>query len=105
MPSKTRNTGLLTQNPVSPPSPLRSLILFSFTLLAIAASLPVEASGQDTSDNDDVMRVSTDLLLFPIRIRDKRGQSVRGLEQSDLALKDKDQVTAGLYFAPGAQTG
>jgi Ca-activated chloride channel family protein len=27
---------------------------------------------------------------------------VKGLGQSDLALKDKDQVTAGLYFAPGA---
>lgn len=64
--------------------------------------MPVLALAQDTSENDDVVKVSTDLLLFPIRIRDRRGQPVRGLEQSDLALKDKDQVTAGLYFAPGA---
>jgi Ca-activated chloride channel family protein len=101
VPSKTRNTGLLTQNSVSLQFLPRFLVLFSCTLLAIAASLPVKASGQDISENDDVIKVSTDLLLFPIRIRDKRGQSVRGLEQSDLALKDKDQVTAGLYFAPG----
>ena len=76
--------------------------LFSCTLLAIAASLPVESLAQDTSENDDVISVRTDLLLFPIRIRDKRGQAVKGLEQRDLTLKDKDQVTAGLYFAPGA---
>lgn len=76
--------------------------LFSCSLLAIAASLPVGSLAQDTSENDDVISVSTDLLLFPIRIRDKRRQAVKDLEQSDLALKDKDQVTAGLYFAPGA---
>ncbi|MFN2513527.1 MAG: VWA domain-containing protein [Pyrinomonadaceae bacterium] len=61
----------------------------------------MESRAQDTSETDDVISVSTDLLLFPIRIRDKRGQAVIGLEQSDLAVKDKDQVTAGLYFAPG----
>jgi len=41
-------------------------------------------------------------LLFPIRIRDKRGQSVLGLKESDLSLKDKDSVTSGMYFAAGA---
>ena len=102
VPSETRNKDLLTQNSVCLQSLRRSLLLFSCTLLAIAASLPVKSLAQDTSENDDVIKVSTDLLLFPIRIRDKRGQVVRGLEQSDLALKDKDQVTAGLYFAPGA---
>jgi len=80
----------------------RSLVLFYCTLFAIAALLPVKSQAQDTSENDDVISVRTDLLLFPIRIRDKRGQTVKGLEQSDLALKDKDRVTAGLYFAPGA---
>ncbi len=80
----------------------RTLVLFSCTLLAIATSLPVKSLAQNNSEDEDVISVSTDLLLFPIRIRDRRGQAVRGLEQSDLALKDKDQVTSGLYFAPGA---
>ena len=48
------------------------------------------------------MRVSTDLLLFPVRIRDKKGQAVAGLTDQDLLLKDPDQVTTGLYFSPGA---
>jgi Ca-activated chloride channel family protein len=104
VPAETRNKNLPTQDSVclASLSLRRSLVLFSCTLLAIGALLPVKSLAQDTSDNDDVISVSTDLLLFPIRIRDKRGQAVRGLDQSDLALKDRDQVTAGLYFAPGA---
>lgn len=80
----------------------RSLVLVSCTLLAITTLLPARSLAQDTPEDDDVIRVSTDLLLFPIRIRDKRRQAVKGIEKSDLALKDKDQVTAGIYFAPGA---
>jgi Ca-activated chloride channel family protein len=48
------------------------------------------------------VRVSTDLLLFPIRIRDKKGQAVPGLTEQDLILKDQDRVISGMYFTPGA---
>ena len=48
------------------------------------------------------MRVSTDLLLFPVRIRDKKGLAVAGLSDQDLILKDEDKVTTGIYFSPGA---
>ncbi len=99
---ETRHKNLPKRDSVCLHSLDKYLGLFSCILLAIAASLPVESLAQDTSENDDVISVSTDLLLFPIRIRDKRGQAVKGLEQSDLTLKDKDQVTTGLYFAPGA---
>jgi Ca-activated chloride channel family protein len=59
------------------------------------------AFAQQTPD-DEVVRVSTDLLLFPIRVRDKKGQAVAGLTDQDLLLKDQDQVTSGVYFSPGA---
>ena len=49
-----------------------------------------------------MVRVSTDLLLFPVRIKDKKGQAVSGLTDQDLLLKDQDQVTTGVYFSPGA---
>jgi Ca-activated chloride channel family protein len=58
--------------------------------------------AQQTVDEDDVVRVSTDLLLFPIRIRDKKGLAVPGLTEQDLTLKDQDRVISGLYFSPGA---
>jgi VWFA-related protein len=54
------------------------------------------------NDEDEVVRVNTDLLLFPVRIRDKKGQAVTGLSDQDLLLKDHDQVTTGVYFSPGA---
>jgi Ca-activated chloride channel family protein len=54
------------------------------------------------NDEDEVVRVNTDLLLFPVRIRDKKGQAVTGLSDQDLLLKDQDQVTTGVYFSPGA---
>jgi len=71
-------------------------------LLVCLYVTPNPASAQQASDDDEVVRVNTDLLLFPIRIRDKKGQAVAGLTDQDLLLKDKDQVTTGLYFSPGA---
>jgi len=73
------------------------LCLIAFLL---CGSQPLTVAQQ--SSDDDVVRVNTDLLLFPIRIRDKKDQPIAGLTEQDLTLKDQDQVTTGLYFAPGA---
>ena len=48
-----------------------------------------------------MIRVNTELLLFPIRVRDKRKPEQK-LTESDLTLQDKDRVTNGLYFSAGA---
>ena len=48
-----------------------------------------------------MIRVNTELLLFPIRVRDKRKPEQK-LTESDLTLQDKDRVTTGLYFSAGA---
>jgi Ca-activated chloride channel homolog len=90
----------------------RTSVPFRFTHLRILACAFVfaltghgaqaMAQSQEPVNDDDIVRVSTDLLLFPIRIRDKRGQPVSGLTESALSLKDPDQVTSGLYFLPGA---
>ena len=84
------------------------LALHTVGYFAIAATLsillPVFASGtyaQVESDDSDVVRVNTDLLLFPVRIRDKHGQAVAGLTERDLSLKDQDRVTKGIYLSPG----
>jgi len=80
---------------------LRFAILSLFVCLSVAASFTT-AVAQQARDDEDVIRVNTDLLLFPVRIRDKKGQAVAGLTEQDLSLKDEDQATTGLYFAPGA---
>ena len=77
---------------------------FASLLACLLVSVCFSASpvvAQNAGD-DDVVRVNTDLLLFPIRIRDKKGQAVAGLTEQDLTLKDDDKVTTGVYFAPGA---
>jgi VWFA-related protein len=67
----------------------------------VATTLPALSFAQEPSVDDEVLRVNTDLLLFPIRIRDKRGKTVTSLTEPDLTLKDVDRVTAGLYFSQG----
>jgi len=83
----------------------RLLLRFAIILLLVCLYLavqPTRALAQQTAADDDVVRVNTDLLLFPVRIRDKKGLAVSGLTDQDLSLKDPDQVTTGLYFSPGA---
>ena len=72
---------------------LSACLLFAF---------PTRTLAQQSNDDDEVVRVNTDLLLFPIRIRDKKGQAVAGLTDQDVTLKDQDKVTTGVYFSPGA---
>jgi Ca-activated chloride channel homolog len=77
-------------------------VAFVFLFLCLYATSPTNSIAQQTDDEDEVVRVNTDLLLFPVRIRDKKGQAVAGLTEQDLVLKDQDRVTTGLYFSPGA---
>ena len=73
------------------------LILFvSFS----ASAVPVVAQDPPATD-DEVLRVSTDLLLFPSRVRDKNGKRPSALTEKELALKDPDAVISGLYFSAG----
>lgn len=81
----------------------RTRTALAFALVCLCFSVPpFTAIAQDTADDDDVVRINTELLLFPVRIRDKKGQAVAGLTEQDLTLKDKDKVTTGIYFAPGS---
>ncbi len=81
---------------------LRFAVIFPLLACLFVAAQTSPVLAQQTTDDDDVVRVSTDLLLFPVRIRDKKGQAVAGLTEQDLLLKDEDKATTGLYFAPGA---
>ena len=80
----------------------RLLLRFAIVLPVLVCLSVVPTTTALAQDDEDVIRVNTDLLLFPVRIRDKKGQAVAGLTDQDLSLKDQDQVTTGLYFSPGA---
>lgn len=56
----------------------------------------------EPTNEDEVVKVNTDLFVVPIRVRDKRGQATAILTEQDLLLKDADHVTAGLTLYHGA---
>jgi Ca-activated chloride channel family protein len=78
---------------------LRSILVFALTFQLLSFS-HVSAQTVEPAD-DEVLRVTTDLLLFPVRIRDKSGQAASGLTERDLFLNDEDRVTSGIYFSQG----
>jgi Ca-activated chloride channel family protein len=49
----------------------------------------------------DVLRISTDLIVFPVRVRDRNRRSILNLGAEDFDFTDKDGVTADRYFAAG----
>jgi Ca-activated chloride channel family protein len=81
---------------------LRFALLIPLHVCLSVAAPPITVLAQQTGEDEDVVRVNTDLLLFPVRIRDKKGLAVPRLTEQDLLLKDQDQVTTGIYFSPGA---
>ena len=79
----------------------RALPFSVSALVTILALNPINSPAQESESDDEVIRVNTELLLFPIRVRDKRNQQATLTEQ-DLSLKDEDKVTSGIYFSAGA---
>jgi VWFA-related protein len=76
--------------------------LFAFTICSVVILLLLGALGPTTAQEpDEVLRVTTDLLLFPVRIRDHHGQAISGLTTRELSLKDRDHVTSDLYLTQG----
>ncbi|HKZ81445.1 MAG TPA: VWA domain-containing protein [Pyrinomonadaceae bacterium] len=78
----------------------RTVSLLLGTLLTLSSQY---SFAQELTSDDDVLRVSTDLAVFPIRAKDGKGRAALNLTVRDFLLKDKDKVTAGLYFAAGAE--
>lgn len=70
-------------------------------VLFCAAVVPRVAAQATQPEAEEVLRVSTNLIVFPARIRDKRGQRPNGLTINDLRLKDPDRATTSLYLTAG----
>ena len=75
--------------------------LLALLCLALVCLSSPGAFGQEPQSDDDVLRVNTELLIFPIRVRNKNKQPVETLAESELTLVDKDKVTSGLYLRRG----
>jgi Ca-activated chloride channel family protein len=82
--------------------PSQLLFKLIYILIALVAFPPIHLHAQEPASNDEVVRVNTDLLVFPIRIKDKRREWAIPLTEHDLLLKDVDHVTTGIFLYHGA---
>ena len=84
--------------------PLRANSSLFLLLLLLLCLSPLYAQTNPPADqvgDDDIVRVSTDLLIFPIRVKDSKGQAVAGLTEKDLRIDDKDRAISSLYLVEG----
>jgi len=102
LPAVNVKTILLTRSVVFLRSFAQSCLRILCIIVALVAFPLIHVHAQESTNEDEVVKVSTDLLVFPIRVRDKRGQAATTLTERDLSLKDDDHVTSGLYLYPGA---
>ena len=79
---------------------LLALLFFAIVCL-ISPAATSTTLGQETQTDDDVLRVNTELLIFPIRVRNKDKQPVETLAENELTLVDKEKITSGLYLRHG----
>src|SRR5216683_772552 len=101
LPPATSKTNLINPMLVWFRSSRRCLLWFCFALLTVSTLHPAIFQAQEAATDDEVVKVNTNLLVFPIRVRDRRGPVATTLTERDLLLKDEDRVTAGLYWYAG----
>lgn len=101
-PAVTFKTIVSTRSVVSLRLSAQSCLRVLCILIALVAFPPIYLRAQESKNEDDVVRVNTDLLVFPIRVRDKRGPTPSLLNERDLVIKDEDHATAGFYLYQGA---
>lgn len=94
--------------PTPRPNKLRRAILF--TALALSLQLLVfqrNAAAQETPtnapDDEEVVRVRTDLVVVPVYVTDGRGRRVSGLSGQDFQLRDNGRPVEAVHFAAGAE--
>lgn len=83
-------------------SRLKTCVCVGILFLTPAFFAYVKAQINPPVGDDEVLRVNTDLILFPARIRKSRGQG--SVEQSEFEfqpIRDPDHVTSGLYLKKG----
>jgi Ca-activated chloride channel family protein len=102
LPAATSAKNLSTRSALSVLWCAQSWFRILGVLQVVIALASIHLQAQEPTSDDEVVRVNTDLLVFPIRVRDKRAPSANPLTEQDLLLKDKDHVTAGLFLYHGA---
>lgn len=76
---------------------MRALFTF-FVLLLISVNIQPQVQ-----DDNDIVRVDTELMAIPFSVTDKKNQRVTGLSQNDFSLFDNNQSVTITHFSAGAE--
>jgi Ca-activated chloride channel homolog len=77
-------------------------VAFALSVLLVSLFSGFEVLAQKTED-DDVIRVTTDLSVYPIRVRRRDNHTPVTVTRDSFQLKDTDGITTSFYFSAGAE--
>ncbi|MGB8510036.1 MAG: VWA domain-containing protein [Pyrinomonadaceae bacterium] len=77
--------------------------LFVLALFLSASAGESRAQTDAPANTDEVIRVSTDLIIIPVFVSDSHKRRVPGLTRGDFAVLDEGRAVETAYFAAGAE--
>ncbi len=90
------------------PNKRRRAILFAalalfLQLLVCQRNAAAQETPTNAPDDEEVVRVRTDLVVVPVYVTDGRGRRVSGLTQQDFQVRDNGRPVETVHFAAGAE--
>src|SRR5687767_13224581 len=82
---------------------LLATLAFIFQLPFCQRSVPAQEPPAIPQDEEEVVRVRTDLVVVPVYVTDGRGRRVPGLTRQDFQVRDNGRPVETVHFAAGAE--
>ena len=84
------------------PTVLLAALAFALQILACQRNVQAQEPA-DPLEEEEVVRVRTDLVVAPVYVEDGRGRRVHGLTTNDFQVLDNGRPVEASYFAVGAE--
>ncbi|HJQ32639.1 MAG TPA: VWA domain-containing protein [Pyrinomonadaceae bacterium] len=83
--------------------PVKLFAVLLFTLQLLVCDRVAFAQNEPPEQDEEVVRVRTDLVVVPVYVTDARGRRVGGLTREDFQVLDNGRPVEVGYFAAGAE--
>ncbi|HYG79574.1 MAG TPA: VWA domain-containing protein, partial [Pyrinomonadaceae bacterium] len=84
-------------------SVLLAALLFALQLLVCQPDVTAQEPPAVPPEDEEVVRVRTDLVVVPVYVTDGRGRRVPGLTRQDFQVRDNGRPVETTHFAAGAE--
>ncbi len=82
---------------------LLSLLSFALQLLFCQSNIPAQEPPTPPVEDEEVVRIRTDLVVVPVYVTDGRGRRVPNLTRQDFQVRDNGRPVVASHFAAGAE--